>query len=379
VRPIFSLFRPRDQPPEDEVPSDEPVPADEPTASAPEDALTEPLPANRAASPEQALAIMLQGLGAFLPEDDGGDGLPAPSVSVVRVRERAVGLGNRRGTERRGPFATVELKGGRLDAVVRFQVWGDDASAADEAIAALQGGILGARDPLWTAGYLRVSAVGTSQAEQGASPDAWRRSADYEVLYEFHYQDAGDAESIIARIPIHSDPEEGDSLLRETTTVTDEMVRWDDEGAAALEVAAPLGTAVSVNGLASLAYLPLGWTGAQVTLARLERGSAAPPTSYPTLAEFLAAVTDAEDPDRHAQVTFASVADLLGAFTSAGDPIELGDWDEDGTLDAYEPGSLAFDPPVRLERSRDLMRLSYGEAAFDAAAVVYLRVGARSL
>lgn len=346
--------------------------------------MVEELPANDASTPDQALAIMLKALKMALGlENEQEEGwpqeLPKPGVSVTGVTERALAVGNRRGTERRGSFAIVELKGGRLEAGVRFQFLADDSGVMDAAVQELHKRLLVARNDLWAAGFLRFAAEGTSLAEHISALNAWRKTADYRVLYEFHYQDTAGAESIITRIPIHSDPEERDSLQRETTVVTDEMVRWDNETAPALEVTASVRSGVRVTGLAILAYLSAGWTGNQITLARLDRGSAAPPTTYPTLAEFHTAVTAPANPDRHAQVTFTSVADFLDEFEPAGDPIELGDWDEDGTPDEYRPGSLGFDPPIRLETGDDFIRLSYQDAAFDTPAVVYLRVGVRGI
>lgn len=369
---IFSFLRPQEETPGGEAPAA----SEAPLAAAP-GAVTVSAPAtNSAPAPSQVLAGMLAALRLYLPAPSPP--LPAPNVSATSLTERPLAIGNWRGMERRGSFAVVALKGGRLEAVVRFQLWGSDPGEVDTAIEALHGRLLAARDDLWSVGFLRFAGEGTSLAEHVAALNAWRKTADYKVLYEFHYPDADSAESIIARIPIHSDPEERNSLQRETTVVTDEMVRWDNEAAPALEVAASAAARVQVAGLAVLAYLPAAWTGNQVTLARLDRGSAAPPTSYPNLAEFQAAVTDPANPDRHARVTFASVADLLAAFDVAGDPIELGDWDEDGIPDEYRPGTLGFDPPIRLETGVDLLRLSYQDTVFDRAAVVYMRVKVRS-
>ncbi|MEJ2557401.1 MAG: hypothetical protein P8186_14430 [Anaerolineae bacterium] len=369
---LFSFLRPEAEPPGEEPPT-EPVPGEASTRVAPRVATATALTANSASTPDQALANMLAALKTFLDE------LPDPSVSVTSVAERALAIGNWRGTERRGSFAVVALKGGRLDAGVRFQFLADTLETVDSAVETLQKRLLAAKDDLWAAGFLRFAAEETSLAEHISTLDAWRKTADYRVLYEFHYQDTDGAESIIARIPIHSDLEEHDSLQRETTIVTDEIVRWDNEEAPPLEVAASAGVNARGTGLAILAYLPAGWTGNQITLARLDRGSTNPPTIYPTLTDFHTAVTDPVNPDRHAQVTFVSVAEFLAVFDPSGDPITLGDWDEDGTSDQYQPGILRFDPPIRLETGNDLIRLSYTDSAFDTPAVVYLRAEARGV
>lgn len=302
-----------------------------------------------------------------------GGALPAAGVSAASVQERILGLGNQRGSERRGNFAAVVLKGGRLQGTARFELWGSSPAEVDTQVNLLQGGLLAARDTLWSAGFLKLAAAGASSAEHLQPPNAWRRSVDYSFLYEYHYQNSDGAESLLARIPIHSDLEELGSLVRETGVVTDRMIRWDDLAAPALEFAASASAGLRIDGLACLATLPGGWTGQAVTLARLRRSAAGAPTSYPDLAAFLAAVNHPVTPDRHAQVSFPTVAVFLAAFSNAGASLELGDWDEDGTPDLYEPKSLAFTPPLQLAAADDLFRLSYQAAALDAKAVIYLR------
>lgn len=356
---LFSLFRRRAVPP--------------PPASVPDLAMaTLSLPAGTPPSPAQSLSRMLDRLRLYLPVP--APAVPAPGVSSVSVQQRPVGIGNWRGTERRGPLAEIALKGGRLDAVVRFQLWAATMEDADALIATLHGDILADTSQLWGEGFLRLELADTSTAEFiGGAVNAWRVTTDYRILYEYHYHDLDGAESIIARIPIHSDPEERDSAERETTLINDWLRRWDDLQAEPLEVAADVAGKVTIHGLASLAHRPPDWPGGMVTLARLQRNTSAPLTVYPSLADFLSAVTRKANPDLHAQTVFPSLADFLAAFTSAGDAFELGDWDEDGTPDSYEPGALTFDPPITLSNSNDLLRLSYQDTAFDSKAVVYLR------
>lgn len=302
-----------------------------------------------------------------------GGSLPVAGVSALSVQERILGLGNQRGSERRGGFAAVALRGGRLQGTARFDLWGSSPAQVDTRVTQLQGALLAAKAALWSAGFLKLAAAGASSAEHLQPPNAWRRSVDYSFLYEYHYQDGDGAESLLARIPIHSDLEELGSLVRETGVVTDRMIRWDDLAAPALELAAGATAGVRIDGLAGLATLPGGWTGQAVTLARLRRSAAAAPTVYPDLTTFLAAVSHPVTPDRHAQVGFPTVAAFLAAFSNAGAALELGDWDEDGTPDLYEPKSLAFTPPLQLASADDLFRLSYQDAALDAKAVIYLR------
>jgi hypothetical protein len=296
---------------------------------------------------------------------------------MVSFDERLLGLGNRRGYERIGSLATMALKGGRLEAVVRFQLWGATPSAVDTLVDGLQTSLAAARDSLWSAGFLKMSLQDTGLAEQVSSLGAWRKTTDYRVLYEYHFSDLDGAESLIARIPIHADQEERFSPVRETTVVRDEIVRWDDREASALVVTASGIRPRRISGLAILAYLPAGWSGNQVTLARIETDNPAAPVTYPSLADFLTAATHPTAPEPHAQVVFATLGDLLAAFTVAGPTIPLGDWDEDGTPDAYVPATLAFSQALTLDQGNQLFRVSYQDSAFDTPAVVYLRAEVR--
>lgn len=142
---------------------------------------------------DQVVTAMLGRLDDYLPLPLSP--LPAPSVSVASVRERAVGLGNRRGMETRGSFAVVELKGIRLDALARFQLWAAAPTEADTAITDLNARVMADRDNLWAQGFLRVTLEAAPPADFVPPPiGAWRAHADYRVLYEFHYQDTDGAE-----------------------------------------------------------------------------------------------------------------------------------------------------------------------------------------
>ncbi len=201
---------------------------------------------------------MLEALRPYL------ESLPAGSVSVVSVNEKALGVGNWRGIETLGSFAIVGLKGGHLEAVVRFQFQADQPNAVDDAVNTLQARLLAGRDALWKVGLLHITAQDTTPAEFSAPLNAWRKTVAYKILYEFRYQDTDGAESLIARIPIHSDPEERDSPQRETITVTDEMVRWDNEAAPTLVVRGRW----DARGLSALAFIPGTAPTRSVTLRR---------------------------------------------------------------------------------------------------------------
>ncbi len=324
---------------------------------------------------DQAVADMFAALGGHLPPAPVS--LPAPTVTLVSLDERLLGLGNRRGHERIGSLATIALKGGRFEAVVRFQLWGTTTTAVDNLAGDLQTSLAAARETLWSAGFLKLTLKDTGLAENISALSAWRKTVDYQVLYEYHFSDLDGAESLIARIPIHADQEERFSPARETTVVTDHLVRWDEGAAAALEIRGNGRRPRRIGGFAILAYLPAPWSGTQVTLARLETDNPAAPTTYPSLVDFLTAITHPSAPDRHAEVVFATLADLLAAFTVAGPTIPLGDWDEDGNPDGYVPATLSFSQPVTLDQGNQLFRVSYQDPAFDTPAVVYLRAEVR--
>ena len=317
---------------------------------------------------DKALTAMMDALDNYLPPPSPP--LPNPGMSVASLSERAVGLGSRRGSETRGQFAAVALKGMRLDAQVQYQLWATGPVEAEAAMTDLNTRLTADREALWTAGFLRLTLVNALAAEHVPSISAWRKQADYKVLYEYRYQDSDGAESLIVRIPIHSDPEVRNSLQRETTVVTDEMVRWDNEQAPALAVRGP----VRLGTLAALVFVPGTAPNGTVVLRRTFDGALGVPTAHPTLADFLNAVAGSNVPERHAQITFPSLTDFLAAFNIAGDPVTLGDWDADGVLDSYQARVLALGPGIPLSDATDRLEIVFQNAAFDQIAVVYLRL-----
>src|SRR5258706_13704498 len=100
-----------------------------------------------------ALQAMLQEMANALPP--AVMGLPDPSVNAVSVTQRTLGLGNFRGEETRGAFTPVVLTGGRIDAVLRFQLWDAQPGKVETASGSLTAGLLGRRDALFTKGFLR--------------------------------------------------------------------------------------------------------------------------------------------------------------------------------------------------------------------------------
>ncbi len=318
-------------------------------------------------SPDQAVAALVAALvGALSGYLDPVTGLPDPSAVVLQVRGRALGLGNLRGLDAVGPFSAVELRGGQIDCVVRFQVWGADPAAADVRMTALQGGILGAGADLWGAGILQLDGVAGELAV--ADRGAWSRTADYHVLFEYHLAPTSDAESLIAAVPVAADQEVAGSLVEERTTVTGDSVRWDQAGAAPLVLRGRR----SVEHLSIAAFLPAPTPTGGVRLLRTSDDATGTPTGYPTLAAFLAAVADPVSAQRHGVWSSVSLADFVAAFDAA-DDLLLGDWDGDGVPDEYQVGQLSLDPPIPLPSARDRLEISLETSPLDHMAVVYLR------
>jgi hypothetical protein len=316
------------------------------------------------------VADMLSLLEARLPPP--APPLPDPNVTLERVRERLVGLGGLRGTESAAAIGLLSLRGGRLDARVRFQLWSSTPTGVDDAVVLLQGTMLEDTEQLRTDGFLKIVASDTTLAEEEPSLNGWRKTASYDVLYEFQYRDLDDAPSLIARIPINTDPEQSGSPDRETETVTDEMVRWDEEGAAPLVLTGP----AAVGRVDVIAFIPGTVPGGSITVLRTTQGAAGPPTHHPDLPTFLAAVAGDEPAETNADVILAP-ADFVAALTPHGDPIELGDWDEDAVLDPYDGFRLGLSPMVHLPGPTDRFEITYSDTGgLDEQAVLYIRVNA---
>jgi len=268
--------------------------------------------------------------------------LPAPGLSLVSVTERTVGLGNRRGTDLLGPFAVLALKGARLEAVVRYQFWATGPGEVDTLISQLHARLTGDAAQLRIEGFLNVAADATTSSDFLADLNFWRRTADFRVLFEFRYQDADGAESVLARIPIEIDSEFPDS-----TSVSDNMARWDDVAAPELVVRRGRTRTFRVNALTVLAFLPAGWDGVAVTVTAATGGATV-------------------------QQVFANVRNFLNAFALETETVLLGG-------QPYQAGRMEFPntnftSPVVLSGDEDVFRVSYGAAQFDEAAVIYLRV-----
>jgi hypothetical protein len=204
--------------------------------------------------------------------------------------------------------------------------------------------------------------------------NAWRKATSFDVLYEYQYADTDDADSLIARIPVTVDLDRVNSPDRERQTLTDEMVRWDDEAATPLRIHGP----ATVRRLSALVFTPGPQLGGQVVVAR-SGDPAGPVTHLPDLTGFLHA-TGGPAPAADADVTLAP-ADFFAGLGPSGDTLALGDWNGDGSTDSYLGFDRRLDEPVELRTSGDLLIVAYQAppgplTGLDRTAVVYLRVNA---
>lgn len=314
------------------------------------------MPPKTANQIDDAIQAMLQTLKAYV-SPAGDPNFPVASVSVSTVNERAVGLSNRRGEEERVGFGVVDLKGGRFDAVVRFELWAGKLPDVELAVQDLIRRLLADRDHLWTAGFLRVALQSISFSENVAALNAWRQTADLRVLYEYHIVDTDNAQGLIARIPIHIDTE-----YKETTTVTDDMVRWDHRNAPRLVVRGPM----SVTAMSCLFFATGQPPASGVSLIRTFDGATGAPKIHPDLVSFVAAVGGAEPSERHSVVAFNSWNNFIAVFARAGNPVELGG-------NPYSSLRVVFDQNIYLNEVGDRLEVAYQKPAFEVNAVAYLR------
>jgi hypothetical protein len=272
-------------------------------------------------------------------------------------------LGNHVGQDLRGSFGVATLKGVRLDAVARYQLWADTPGDVEAVSQTLISQILGAFDDLRARGVLRLSLKNVSLIE-GVAGAGLRQIAEFSVLFEFPYSDSEGAESLIARIPIGIN-----SVFGEQTVVTDEMARWDNEAAPALLLSGRM----RIGKLLALAFIPGAAPGGAVTLTRTFDGATGAPAVHPDLPSFLTAITQPNNPERHSRMSFASVSDFLNVFVAAGADITLGDWNTDGTPDIYQSKSLAIESAIELPSATDRFEIAFQNPSFNQVAVVYLR------
>lgn len=317
----------------------------------------------------RVLNRMLDELREFI---ESVNGLPDSEVILISLNTVPVGMGNFLGEEQHSPLGSVELKGGRLEGVVRFVLWRANLQAVNNAMLDLQTTLLAATQQLSGRGFLRFNALTSSNPSFESDLDTWGRTADYSLLYEYIYQPTDTAESLITRIPIHADQEIFNSPDRENTLVNDEMSRWDDLTAPILAVRGP----ASFSRLSVIAFVASAPPTGTVTITRTYEGSTAPIQDYTSLTDFLNALADPVTPERHGRIVFATLADFLSEFTIEGVTMQLGDWNLDSNLDKYHGFNLELNPPLQLYESFDRLEVMYenGSEPFNHVAVTYLKL-----
>ena len=309
-----------------------------------------------------AANAMINSLSRYLPPPLAD--MPTPVVSLVKLTERAVGIGGIRSGIVTRNAGSMMRRGIRLDALTRFQLWAPDANEINQAITNLQMQVLGDRANLWAEGFLRLALEDAPLSAPVGPPDGpWCGHVDCRVLYEYDFEDADGAESLISQIPVTINGELGESM-----TLTDEMARWDNKSAPKLVVRGPM----TVAGFTMLAFIPLTAPSGKVTLLRTFDGAAGNPANHATLQEFLAA-TSGDNPERNAMTAFASFKIFMAGFEDTGETVTVGDWDGDGIADTYKSLTLPMEPAVALPTVRDRFEVTYGATKFNQVAVAYLR------
>jgi len=290
-------------------------------------------------------------LGRFLPPDRSG--LPPNSLSLVSLAYRSGGIGGRHGLLRSGGFDVAELRGGWIEAVVRYDVWDADPAATAAAIATIQAAVLTGGLRLRREGVLHLQLVEVADGDRGAIA-GWRKTADYRVLYEYRFQDTDGAASLIARIPVDSGTDM--SLARALDVIHDWMVRWDDEGTPELVVRPAPRHTLRITGLLIAAFLPDGGPAGTVTQTIVQAGGTST-TTFPSLGDLIASFT-----------TLDATLDLV----HPPDPLAEGEVQE---VRPFVVGRMSFSPPVILKGDGDRFRLRYDGADFPPGgrSQVYLR------
>lgn len=365
---MSSIFRRRRPEPPAETPPALPPPSESSSAEAPPPAA--PL----------AVETATLGDGGFTPTSDidpfvgrmllllsdmaglprAADGKPNPTVRLLGLTPRALGVGGRRGLLSQAALNVAELRGGWLEATIGFNVTGPDLTNVNAQADAIITRLLSRSLDLRQEGVLQLKLTSSADTDLPGSPPSLRRTLTYTVLYEYRFFDTDGAASLIARIPIDSETDQGPAT-HERTVVTDWMARWDDQGAEALEVSAPPRGVIRVRGLSIAAHLPGGGPPGQVTQTLVQNGSTTT-TPRGSLVDFLNLFQ--RDTTRPLTLIFPPLP------LQPGESLELRD---------YQVGELRFEPPIELRGEGAMFRISFSETAFPTGntSVVYLRALAR--
>lgn len=321
-----------------------------------------------AASPGAAAGALLDLLTAHVPAPVPS--VPAHSVSLARVEEAPVGVGQLVGEEVVAHLGRVARRAGRIAATARFDLWAGSPGDVHDALRVLQRALLDADPALRAAGVLRLSPEPALHTGVVESESAWRVSADYRVLYEFAFRDADAGDSLITTIPVDADLDVAAVPEPDDETVRGSLVRWDEEAAPLLAVRGP----AVVTGISALVFLTAFPPAGGVTVRRSSDAAVVPPDGFVSLVQFLDAVGGTTPASTNAEVAFASLDGLLASLSTAPGTVAMGDWDSDGTTDHYAPSAVGFTAPVVLPTHGDRLEVAFANPAFDQPGVAYLRL-----
>jgi hypothetical protein len=316
-----------------------------------------------------AVTAMIGHLNHFLPPD-GMPPRPA-SLTVLEAAERPVGVGNVQGNVERGPLAVLGVRGGRVQARVRYDLRAGTPHEAAIAVQQLQQRVRAARlDPLlpWMRDFLVLEPDGSDPAGLIGAGE-WRQSVEYRALFEYRYEDPEEAGSLIVRIPLELRGEH-----HEDDAVTRDLTRWDRESAAPLVLRGPR----TVGRITLLSFTGGGVPPGQVSIRRTFDG-APPGVLRGSMATFAASVLGPAG-GRNVRLAMANLQSLLNAFAVAGPDVtlaRLGDGPDPpprGVPAAFTPFALDALRGVRLQTRADRLEIRYAAAKFPggSSAVVYL-------
>ena len=287
--------------------------------------------------------------------------VPDEAITLEAVESRPLAIGNMRGVERLGQLEVGALKGGRLQATIRIELWAQTANEVNALVDTLLSNLLANQQPLRQDGVLELKMVSSSVAEN-VTGSLWRRVTSWQTLYEYHYRDEDGALSLITQIPVSYTGEFSDQQL-----VTGRIVRWDDQAAPTLLLHGP----TQIRSIELLSFLPTTAPAGAIRLRRTHTGATGAPTPFTALPDWLNAL---DSGNRHAELTLPDLAALLALATPLGGPVTLGDLDEDGVLDAYTYAVAELFPTIQLPATSDQLEIVFDGGPFTVAAALYVQL-----
>jgi hypothetical protein len=317
----------------------------------------------------QAVTEMIGHLEAFLPAPGNP---PFPStLTVLEAAERPVGVGNFQGNVERGPIAVLGVRGGRVQARVRYDVRGATAQAAALAVGQVQEQVRAARLDPARRDFLVLEPDGGDPAVPMGENEGWRQGVEYRVLYEYRYEDPEDAGSLLVRVDVKVRGEH-----HEDDAVTRELTLWDRKGAPPLVLRGPR----TVGRLTLLSHTEGGVPAGQVVIRRTFDG--APPAQelgYGLLDRFARGMLPPRNQRSSRHVL--DVQELLDAFAPAGPPVMLARLStlpnppQPGVPAAFVPRVWDGLRGVRLETPADRLEIRYLPPRFPAGSAAALYLG----